>query len=183
MIQKTFISLIGAFALVATACAADDSSDDGADSADTSTDPATTDPATTDPGESTGTAACADLCATYGAAVPTVASEIVDQAATDPMFMADFAPLVAEGDAAVMAFKTSLANFISDAYGCTSGAYMGPSMVEAHTGLGITQAEYDAFLGIIVGVLMSNNVPEDDINMCFAPPLTDPAFTATIIGL
>lgn len=188
MIRTTLTSILGAFALLSTACAADDSSDDGADSADTSTDPATTDPATTDPattdpGESTGAAACADLCATYGPAVPTVASQIVDQAATDPLFMADFAPLVAEGDAAVMAFKTSLANFISDAYGCTSGAYTGPTMEAAHAGLGITQAEYDAFLGIIVGVLMSNNVPEDDINMCFAPPLTDAAFVATIVGL
>jgi truncated hemoglobin YjbI len=123
-----------------------------------------------------------DICMTYGAAVPAVAGQVVDEAAADPMFMDDFAPLVAEGPAAVAAFKTSLANFITDAYGCTTGAYTGPGMVQAHTGLNITQAEYDAFIGLIAGVLADNGVPMSDINNCFAPPLVDPGFAATIIG-
>jgi len=111
-----------------------------------------------------------------------VSSAIVDMAAVDPMFMADFAPLVAQGDAAVLAFKTSLANFISDAYGCTTDAYTGPTMEAAHAGLDITQEEYDAFIGIIVTVLTDFNVLEDDITLCFAPPLVDPAFVGTIVG-
>src|SRR6185503_17546492 len=86
-----------------------------------------------------------DLCATYGAAVPTVAQQIVEAAAADSEFQPFFAPLVAKGDEAVAAFETSLANFISDAYGCSTGAYTGPSMEDAHAGLGITQAQYDDF--------------------------------------
>jgi truncated hemoglobin YjbI len=195
-----------------TACGGDDSGDDGADttsaSADTTAgpttnttppttttddpstttdDPSTTtdDPSTTtdDPDTTTGTAACTtDVCATYGAAVPLVVSQIVDEAAVDPLFMEDFAPLVAAGPKAVDAFKASLTAFISDAYGCTSGTYTGPTMEDAHAGMGITQDEYDAFIGLIAGVLASNGVPEEDINLCFAPPLVDPAFVATIVG-
>lgn len=133
---------------------------------------------------STGSAAVCetDVCATYGAAVPTVSEQIVMTAAADPMFMDDFAPLVAQGDDAVQAFIDSLAAFISDAYGCTDGAYTGPSMEAAHTGLDITQEEYDAFIVLIAGVLSDAGVPEDDINLCFAPPLVDPAFVATIVG-
>ena len=119
---------------------------------------------------------------TYGAAVPTVVSNIVDAAATDPMFMDDFAPLVAEGGDAVQAFKDSLTAFVSDAYGCSQGTYAGPTMEQAHTGMGITQQEYDAFIGLIAGVLADAGVPADDINLCFAPPLVDPAFASTIIG-
>lgn len=182
--------------------------DDGGDEASTS-DAGSTSAATTGPGstsdaptsmgstsdaaessseagdESTGSAATCevDLCATYGAAVPEVSASIVTQAAADPLFMDDFAPLVANGEDAVQAFIDSLAAFISDAYGCSEGAYTGPSMEAAHTGLGITQEEYDAFLGIIVGVLADAGVPEADITACFAPPLVDPDFVATIVGL
>ncbi|WP_181234259.1 hypothetical protein [Enhygromyxa salina] len=137
-----------------------------------------------DPGDGDGDnmECMTDVCATYGAAVPTVAGQIVDMAAVDPLFMDDFAPLVAQGPAAVDAFKASLANFISDAYGCTTDAYTGPTMEVAHAGMAITQEEYDAFLGLIVGVLSGAGVPDDDINFCFAPPLVDPTFAATIIG-
>lgn len=202
MNRTQFTSLFGSFALLVVACgdsgggATDSITDTGGatdntttgpttSSTPTTTDAATTTDATTDAAttDTTGAPACAvDICATYGAAVPKVSSDITEQAAADPMFMDDFAPLVAEGDAAVQAFKDSLANFISDAYGCTSGAYTGPSMEEAHAGLGITQSEYDAFIGLIAGVLASNGVPEADINNCFAPPLVDPAFASTIIG-
>jgi truncated hemoglobin YjbI len=124
-----------------------------------------------------------DICATYGAAVPTVASQITDSAAADPEFADFFADLVSQGPEAVDAFKASLANYISDAYGCSSGAYTGPSMVEAHTGMGITQQQYDDFITMIAGILASDGVSEDDINYCFAPPLVDPAFEAQFVGL
>lgn len=123
-----------------------------------------------------------DVCKDYGAAVPAAVDEIVNQAAADPQFQADFAPLVAQGDAAVTAFKASLTAFVSDAYGCTTGTYEGPSMVEAHTGLDITQEEYDAFVGLIAGVLADAGVPDDYIGACFAPALTDPTFAADFIG-
>ena len=123
-----------------------------------------------------------DVCADYGAAVPAAVDEIVNRAAADPQFEADFAPLVMAGDAAVTAFKASLTAFVSDAYGCTTGTYEGPSMVEAHTGLDITQEEYDAFVGLIAGVLSDAGVPDDYIGECFAPALTDPTFAADLIG-
>ena len=129
-----------------------------------------------------GPACTTDICEAYGAAVPTVASDVTDAAATDPEFMDFFAPLVAQGQPAVDAFKASLASFISDAYGCSDGAYTGPTMAAAHAGMGITQQEYDDFVGLIAGVLADNGVPADDINDCFAPPLVDPAFSSTIVG-
>lgn len=178
MIRSTLLSSLGVLALLVTACPADS----GDETTGSSTDPtagSSTAPTTTD--ASTGEPAC-DVCGTYGAAVPKVASDITDKAAADPMFMADFAPLVAEGAPAVQAFKDSLAAFISDAYGCTTGSYKGPTMEAAHAGLGITQAEYDAFIGLIAGVLTDNGVPEADVTGCFAPPLVDPAFAGTIIG-
>lgn len=196
-------------ALLTTACGDDGGGDGGAP--DGSTGSATPDPTmdpTMDPGSSSSTdpsgssgeadssggvdesstggsaAVCeTDVCATYGAAVPAVSEAIVMQAAADPLFMDDFAPLVAAGDEAVQAFIDSLAAFISDAYGCTEGAYTGPSMEAAHTGLDITQEEYDAFIGLIAGVLTDAGVPETDITACFAPPLVDPDFVATIVGL
>jgi len=113
------------------------------------------------------------VCTTYGAAVPTVVSNLVDSAAGDPKFQADFAPLVAEGQPAVDAFKASLTAFISDAYGCTTGTYTGPSMVDAHASTPIDKAHYDDFLGLIVTTLSDAGVPEDDITNCFAPPLLD----------
>ena len=200
MARHTWTMVVGAV-LLAGACGGDDGDDmggeitgavdDGGDDGMQSTGaPADDDGgsgstgADDDAADSSGGAmACqTDVCATYGAAVPMVASTIVDMAAADPQFMEDFAPLVAQGDAAVMAFKDSLAAFISDAYGCTTGAYTGPTMEAAHAGLGITQGEYDAFIALIAGVLADAGVPEDDINQCFAPPLVDPAFVGTIVG-
>jgi hypothetical protein len=173
-----------------TGCGDDDESGSGGSAAATtsatttaSSSDATTSATTGTGGSGGGGTTCqTDICATYGAAVPAVAGAIVDQAAADPEFSADFAPLVAQGTPAVDAFKTSLANFISDAYGCTTGAYTGPDMVTAHTGMAITQTEYDDFIALIAGVLSGAGVPDDDINYCFAPALVDPTFAATIVG-
>ena len=174
MIRSTLLSSLGVLALL-TACPGD--------SGETDTDAATTGTtADTTTTPTTGTPVMCDVCGDYGTAVAKVASDITDKAAMDPMFMTDFAPLVAEGAPAVDAFKASLAAFISDAYKCSSGSYTGPTMEEAHTGLGITQAEYDAFISLIVEVLTGAGVPDSDINLCFAPVLVDPAFAATIIG-
>lgn len=170
------------FSLTA-ACGDDGSGGSGATGGDASGGSASTGGASSSGGSGGSANACpVDLCSTYGAAVPDVVSAIVDDAAADPMFMADFAPLVAEGPAAVTAFKASLTNFITDAYKCTTGKYTGPGMVQAHTGMNITQGEYDAFLGIIVEKLKAAGVTDDHVSKCFAPALTDPAFAATIIG-
>ncbi len=103
------------------------------------------------------------LRADYGAAVPGVADEITNRAAADAQFAPFFAPLVAEGPAAVDAFKLSLANFISDTYGCTTGAYTGPTMADAHAGMNITQAQYDDFIGLIAGALTEAGVPPTEL--------------------
>lgn len=180
MIRSTLLSSLGFLALL-TACPGDSGETD-TDAATTGTTADTTTTPTSTDGSTTGTPIACDVCKDYGAAVPKVASDITDKAATDAMFMADFAPLVAMGAPAVDAFKASLTAFISDAYGCSTGTYTGPTMEEAHTGLGITQAEYDAFIGLIAGVLVDNGVPEAYVNECFAPALVDPAFAGTIIG-
>lgn len=180
MIRSTLLASVGAFTLLVTACGDNGDGDTNNTTGQmTSGDTPATEP-TSEP--TTGPAAACDVCGDYGMAVTKVASDITDKAAVDPMFMEDFAPLVAKGAPAVDAFKTSLANFISDAYKCSTDAYKGPTMEVAHAGLAITQAEYDAFIGLIVTVLTDNGVPTDDINNCFAPALTDPAFSATIIG-
>ncbi|MEJ7601381.1 MAG: hypothetical protein WKG01_25990 [Kofleriaceae bacterium] len=88
-------------------------------------------------------------------------------------------------------FKGKLAAFLVWAYGgpasitYTDGKpYVGPQdMVIAHTGLGITSAQYDFFVAnIIVPALTNKGVTGDDLAMCFAPVVTAPTFKATMVG-
>lgn len=88
-------------------------------------------------------------------------------------------------------FKGNLAAFLVYVYGGPSSikytdnvTYIGPQdMTEAHTGLNITSAQYDFFLtNIVVPALTTNGVPVNDVNSCFAPPLVDSAFKASIIN-
>lgn len=177
-------STVGTLGLVGAGC--DDSSGSGGAGGATSTTSSTkasTSTGTTSGSTGTGMMAdCSKICSTYGAAVPKAASDIVDKAAADPEFKDFFAPLVAKGQAAVDAFKTSLANFISDAYKCTTGKYTGPTMATAHMGLNITQKQYDDFIALIATVLKTDGVADADITNCFAPPLVDPTFSSTIVG-
>lgn len=56
-------------------------------------------------------------------------------------------------------------------------------MTEAHTGMGITSAQYDFFVtNIIVPALTTSGVTADDVSSCFAPPVTDATFKASIVG-
>ena len=83
-----------------------------------------------------------------------------------------------------MALKTNLGIFLINAYGGDPAKYpyKGQTMKEAHTGLGITTAQYNAFIGmVVVPALTDAGVSMDDITMCFAPVVTDPAFMATIV--
>ena len=94
-------------------------------------------------------------------------------------------------------FKAKLCAFLIWAYGGPSqfqysdgNIYAGiQDMVAAHTGLGITQAQYDYFVSnIVVPALLTNGVANgsgdspNDVSSCFAPVITDPAFEASIIG-
>ncbi len=104
----------------------------------------------------------------------------------------------ATGDSASI-FEGKLAAFLVYAYGgpteitYTDGAtYSGmQDMVAAHTGLGITSAQYDYFItSLVVPALVASGVKHgaggaadpDDVSSCFAPVVTDPAFKATIVG-
>jgi hypothetical protein len=104
-------------------------------------------------------------------------------------------PPAATDDAAT--FKGKLAAFLVYVYGgptsiaYTDGkTYQGPQdMVKAHSGFGITSAQYDYFIAnIVVPALTKSGVAHgtggagspDDVGSCFAPPLVDPAFKATI---
>jgi hypothetical protein len=55
-------------------------------------------------------------------------------------------------------------------------------MEKAHAGMGITQKQYDDFVGLIAGELVTAGVPSDYVTACFAPALTDPKFSSTIVG-
>jgi hypothetical protein len=62
--------------------------------------------------------------------------------------------------------------------------YTGESMEDAHVGLDITSEEYDAFIGmVVVPALQDVGVEAADISDCFAPPVTDPAFKASMVGI
>lgn len=88
-------------------------------------------------------------------------------------------------------FKGNLAAFLVYVYGgpavvtYTDGKnYTGPQdMTEAHRGLAITSAQYDYFVtNIVVPALTSKGVTSQDVSSCFAPPLVDAAFKASIVG-
>ncbi|MCU0686412.1 MAG: hypothetical protein MUF34_29895 [Polyangiaceae bacterium] len=82
---------------------------------------------------------------------------------------------------------TNLGAFLTYVYGGPFN-YQGRSMEAAHNGLNITSDQYDQFVGMIVDILVSPtanggfNVPEADVNSCFAPPLVDAAFKASIVN-
>ncbi|HTQ07424.1 MAG TPA: hypothetical protein VMI54_26390 [Polyangiaceae bacterium] len=85
-------------------------------------------------------------------------------------------------DDEVQAFKDNLAALLIQVYGGPQN-YMGRSMQEAHKGLGITSDQYDYFITeVVVPALSENGVSSDDISNCFAPPVTDASFKASIVG-
>lgn len=92
---------------------------------------------------------------------------------------------------AAATFKGKLAAFLVYVYGgpdnikyTDSKIYFGPKdMVKAHLGLAITSAQYDYFVSnIVVPALTGNGVPSGDVSTCFAPPLVDAGFKASIVG-
>lgn len=104
-------------------------------------------------------------------------------AAPTAMIGTTFQDLAAAGADRVEEFRANLAAFLVFVYGGPNN-YTGPTMEEAHEGLDITSEQYDYFVTeIIVPVLTADGVSEDDIANCFAPPVVDPAFKASIVGL
>ena len=99
-------------------------------------------------------------------------------------------PAALADDAAT--FKGTLAAFLVFVYGgpddimYTDGKMYNGSeenMVVAHTGLAITASQYTYFVtNIVVPALTSNGVTSDDVSSCFAPPLMDSMFMASIVG-
>jgi hemoglobin len=91
-------------------------------------------------------------------AITAVVDEFVARVAADAKINRYFA--AAAGDPArLAAFKGKLVDQICSASGgpCT---YTGKNMKEAHAGMGITGAEFDALVGDLVGALDKFKVPE-----------------------
>jgi hypothetical protein len=61
--------------------------------------------------------------------------------------------------------------------------YTGRDMEKVHKGMKITSDQYDWFVSnVVVTALKESGVADDDIKNCFAPPVVDPAFKASIVG-
>lgn len=78
--------------------------------------------------------------------------------------------------------KKNLAAFLVKVYGGPDN-YKGKPMEAAHAKMKITSEQYDFFIqNVVVPALKENGVSEDDITHCFAPPVTDEKFKASIVG-
>ncbi len=97
-------------------------------------------------------------------------------------------PSTADG---LAAFKGNLAAFLVYTYGgpsiitYTDGmTYYGPQdMSQSHAGLGIASSQYDYFVSnVVVPALTAKGVSSSDVSACFAPPLLDAGFKASIVG-
>ncbi len=78
--------------------------------------------------------------------------------------------------------EANLLDFLIFVYGGPNN-YQGESMEDAHVGLDITSAQYDAFVGmVVVPALQDAGVDPDDITNCFAPPVTDASFKASMLN-
>jgi Bacterial-like globin len=109
----------------------------------------------------------------YGAAGFTaVNNSIITKAAAAPTSSVgtSFSTLT---PAKVDALKANLGAFLIQAYGGPKN-YTGRTMLAAHTGLQITEAQYDYFISeVVVKALSENGVSSDDITNGFAPPVTE----------
>jgi len=120
----------------------------------------------------------------YGSAFVQVRDAIVTKALAAPVdkLGSSFQTLAVKPPAQVQAFNDNLAAFLIQVYGGPQN-YSGRSMEAAHAGLNITSDQYDYFVTqVVVPALAENGVPESDIMNCFAPPVVDPAFKASIVG-
>jgi hemoglobin len=95
-------------------------------------------------------------------AIVAVVDQFVTNCATDPAIKAYFAADVKD-KAKLKAFKTNLVNQICEAAGGPC-KYTGKSMKDAHAGMGITSADFNALVGDLVKALDQFKVKEADKN-------------------
>jgi hemoglobin len=97
------------------------------------------------------------------AALTKVVDDFVARAAANPKVNFTRNGTWNASDAAVKALKTHLVNFLGSAFGGPQ-KYTGRSMKEAHKGMAITQAEFDALAADLKAVLEANKVPSAEVN-------------------
>ena len=169
------------------ACGGDDDDDAAADSGDDTADDSADDATDDGDGPDAAPVNCtAEMFGKYGQDAFLAVNDAIiaaSVAAPTAMIGTSFQDLAAAGEERVEEFRANLAAFLVFVYGGPNN-YTGPTMEEAHEGLNITSDQYDYFVTeIIVPVLTDAGVEEDDITNCFAPPVVDPAFKASIVGL
>ncbi len=95
-------------------------------------------------------------------ALTKVVDEFVARAAANPKVNFTRNGTWVASDAAVKTLKTRLVDFMGSAFGGPQ-KYTGRSMKEAHKGMAITQAEFDALAADLRAVLEANKVPKAEI--------------------
>lgn len=93
------------------------------------------------------------------ASVKAVVDKFIEFVATDPAINSFFAETVAQNR--VDALKMNLVNQIGEASGGPQ-KYTGKNMVEAHKGMNIQNADFDALVGDLVKALDFYKVPEQE---------------------
>ena len=96
-------------------------------------------------------------------AVRAVVKDFIVAAASDPKVNFDRNGKFKFDDKAIKHLEQMLVELIS----ATTGGplkYTGKGMKEVHAGMGITDAEFDALAGVLIGVLKKYNVPQADID-------------------
>ncbi len=97
------------------------------------------------------------------AALTKVVDDFVARAAANPKVNFTRNGTWNASDAAVKTLKMHLVNFLGSAFGGPQ-KYSGRSMKEAHKGMAITQAEFDALAADLKAVLEANKVPSAEVN-------------------
>ena len=97
------------------------------------------------------------------AALTKVVDDFVARAAANPKVNFTRNGTWNASDAAVKTLKMHLVNFLGSAFGGPQ-KYTGRSMKEAHKGMAITPAEFDALAADLKAVLEANKVPSAEVN-------------------
>lgn len=79
-------------------------------------------------------------------------------------------------------FTTDLKDFLASAFGGPPYPSSAPQMVESHSDLNITVAQYKAFLTeVVVQALNDNHIPQATIDI-MTPTVMDPNFVKTVVS-
>ena len=96
-------------------------------------------------------------------ALTKVVDEFVAKAAANPKVNFTRNGTWKASDAAVKTLKMHLVAFLGNAFGGPQ-KYTGRSMKDAHKGMAITQAEFDALAADLRAVLEANKVPQQEVS-------------------